>query len=69
MKYTFKISGSDANCQFWETSGVVINDTKGSFGAVPDAVLRDTFFNLQEKLDHPCKGPYYVTRMLIEACD
>ena len=74
-KYTFKVTGQGADSQPWETSGVVVNDTPGAFGAVPDTVLRETFFNLTEgkaAFGLPgvgCKGPYRIKSMLIEACD
>lgn len=72
MRYTYEINGTGANEQTWKTTGTVEVESLGEFPNVPTLALKDSFLKLTHGnaiFGHPgvgCKGPYTVTRFLIE---
>jgi hypothetical protein len=72
MRYRYQINGSAADGQTWVTQGEVESYAAGDFPSVPGLALEQSFMKLtagEAIFGHPglgCKGPYGITRMLIE---
>ena len=69
MKYKYEISGTSADGQSWETKGEVL---AADFIGVTDAAAFDSFTQLTEgkavfgKPGVGCRGPYKITRYVLE---
>jgi hypothetical protein len=69
--YTYRINGTAAGGQTWETSGS-IEALPGQFPAVCNQALSESFDKLTQGnavFGFPglgCQGPYVLTRLLIE---
>jgi hypothetical protein len=71
MKYKYEVYGN-GSVGTWATSGTAEAATAGQFAFVPNAVLKESFEQLTQGkavFGEPgvgCKGPYTITKMLIE---
>lgn len=70
--YNYELAGTASEGQTWKTSGVVTIDALGRFPEVPEVAMIDTFGKLTKgkavfgKPGIGCRGPYRITRLLIE---
>jgi hypothetical protein len=70
--YRWTVSGTAADGQTWETSGTVGPVQPGNFPAVCGSALEQSFIDLtggRAIYGQPgvgCRGPYTITRLLVE---
>lgn len=71
--YRYTVEGSAADGQTWMVSAPIATRTAGEFATLPDTVMRASFQALTEgkavygKPGQGCRGPYKITKFLIEA--
>lgn len=72
MKYSYEMSGKDSGAQTWKFTGTVTTKGAGEFLSVPGQALKQSFEALTQGkavYGNPgigCKGPYRVTKLVIE---
>jgi hypothetical protein len=70
--YRWTVSGTAADGQTWETSGTVESVQPGNFPDVCGVALQQSFMDLtrgRAVFGQPgvgCRGPYKITRLLVE---
>jgi hypothetical protein len=71
-RYSYQVHGRGAEDQTWFTRGVLTAEAEGNFPEMPGLALRESFAQLtngKAVFGQPgvgCKGPYRVTKMVIE---
>lgn len=72
MTYRYEITGAAADGQTWKTDGTLKTAGPGEFTETQMMAMKDSFAQLTQgkavfgKPGVGCRGPYRVTRMLIE---
>lgn len=70
--YKFEVQGTAADGQSWTVSGTRETANAGDFAFLPTEALKDVFLQLTQgraTYGNPgvnCKGPYSITKMVIE---
>jgi hypothetical protein len=74
-KYSYTVSGTAVENQTWTVTGEIVTSPLSSFQRAPEKALRDAFWKLTRGnavfglRGVACKGPYRITKLVIEAVD
>lgn len=74
MRYRYKMSGTTADDQSWETSGIIYS-ASSNFPALSEIALRESFMALTEgravfgKPGVGCRGPYRIKNLTLDLED
>ena len=75
IKYKYQLNGTAAEGQTWQANGIVETEKLGDWLKTPSLALKDAYDQLTHgraiygKPGVGCRGPYRMTRLVIDAAD